>query len=327
MAEKNVFERKAFPNVGAWALCFALAAATGCQGQAGAGAADKSERKIKALVLTGQSNQYHNWVIQGKMLKQTLEKAGIFKVDMVVSPAKGQDMSGFKPDFAPYEVLVVDYEGDDWPQETQKAFVEYVKNGGGVVIVHATDNAFPKWEEFNEIIGVGGWGGRNEKWGPMVRWRDGKVEYDNSPGSAGTHPPAHDYQVINRNTEHPITKGLPGKWMHPADELYSKLRGPAKNLTVLSTAYCDPKRHGTGEHEPVLFTIEYGKGRVFHTVLGHAGPQDKAPIRCYDCVGFIVTLQRGAEWAATGKVTQKVPEDFPTADKVSVRSGYSALEG
>jgi type 1 glutamine amidotransferase len=51
---------------------------------------------------------------------------------------------------------------------------------------------------------------------------------------------------------------------------------------------------------------------VFHTTLGH-------DVAAMQCVGFIATLQRGAEWAATGNVTQKVPNDFPTADRVSLR--------
>ena len=100
--------------------------------------------------------------------------------------------------------------------------------------------------------------------------------------------------------------------MHAKDELYDRLRGPAENLHVLATAYSDPATRGAGFHEPMLMTISYGKGRVFHTTLGHA-------LEAIQCVGFITTLQRGAEWAATGKVTQKVPSDFPTADKTSSR--------
>ena len=100
--------------------------------------------------------------------------------------------------------------------------------------------------------------------------------------------------------------------MHSADELYARLRGPAKNLTVLATAFADKKKGGTGNHEPMLMTIAYGKGRVFHTALGHAGAQCRS-------VAFIVTYQRGAEWAATGKVTQKIPDDFPGPDEPSVR--------
>ena len=96
--------------------------------------------------------------------------------------------------------------------------------------------------------------------------------------------------------------------MHERDERYDRLRGPAKNMTVLATAYSDPDTGGSGRHEPMLMAIQFGKGRVFHTTLGH-GAYSR------ECVGFIATLQRGTEWAATGKVTQPVPDDFPTADR------------
>jgi uncharacterized protein len=119
--------------------------------------------------------------------------------------------------------------------------------------------------------------------------------------------------VVVRDRNHPITRGLPEKWMHAADELYSRMRGPGDNMTVLATAYSDPANRGTGHDEPMLTALSYGKGRVFHTVLGHDPP-------AMQCVGFIVTLQRGAEWAATGKVTVKAPADFPMADKVSTRA-------
>ena len=162
------------------------------------------------------------------------------------------------------------------------------------------------------MIGVGGWGGRNEKSGPYLYWKDGEIVRDTSPGPGGTHGPQHAFQLVVREPNHPVTKGLPEKFMHAPDELYSRLRGPAKNVTVLATAYNDPKHGGNDRHEPMLMAIDFGKGRVFHTALGHDAPQCRS-------VAFIVTLQRGAEWAATGKVTQEVPKDFPTADKPSVR--------
>jgi hypothetical protein len=109
-------------------------------------------------------------------------------------------------------------------------------------------------------------------------------------------------------------KGLPRRWLHAKDGFNLKMRGPAENLTVLATAYADPEFDiGTGEHEPMIFTIDYGKGRVFHTLMGHA---KNRPVDAIECVGFIVTFQRGAEWAATGNVTQNVPRDFPTATEV-----------
>ena len=110
-----------------------------------------------------------------------------------------------------------------------------------------------------------------------------------------------------------MTKGMPAACMHAGDELYANLRGPGMNMTVLGTAYSDPANSGTGKDEPILMALSYGKGRVFHTTMGHDIP-------ALSCVGFMVTLQRGTEWAATGKVTQKVPADFPTATEVRVRT-------
>jgi HEAT repeat protein/type 1 glutamine amidotransferase len=277
---------------------------------------------LQALIVDGQNN--HDWQGTTPVLKALLEETGMFAVDVATTPAKGQPMDSFRPEFANYDVIVSNYTGDAWPRATQEALVDYMENGGGLVIFHAADNAFPKWKEWNEMIAIGGWGGRNEKSGPMVRYRDGKMVLDHSPGRGGSHGPQHAFQLITRERHHAIMAGLPEKWMHSKDELYSTLRGPAKNMTILATAYADPAQRGTGEHEPALFTVQYGKGRVFHTVLGHAAEQCR-------CVGFIVTFLRGTEWAATGRVTQmEVPEDFPTADKVSQRAvisgDYDAIE-
>ena len=276
----------------------------------------EAEPPLKAMILTGQSAEWHPWRVSSPVLKRYLEETGLFGVDVATTPPKGGDMETYHPKFGDYDVVVIDYEGDNWSESTQTAFVEYIKSGGGVVFYHAANNNFPEWKEFNEIAGLSGWGDRDERWGPMVRFRDGKFVLDTTPGEAGDHGPQHVFQMINRVRNHPITRGLPEKWMHARDELYSKLRGPATNLTILSTAYADPEKGGTGEHEPLLFTIGYGKGRAFNTALGHA---NELPLTAIECVGFITTFQRGAEWAATGNVTQPVPEDFPTATEVSMR--------
>ena len=101
--------------------------------------------------------------------------------------------------------------------------------------------------------------------------------------------------------------------MHTKDELYQQLRGPAVNMTILATAYASPQYRGSDRHEPKLMTIDYGKGRIFHTTMGHDAVS-------FSGVGFITTLLRGCEWAATGKVTlTAVPDDFPTANESSAR--------
>jgi len=273
-------------------------------------AAALAQAPYKALIVDGQNG--HDWKSTTPVLKKVLEETKLFTVDVATSPPKGEDLSGFKPDFAAYDVVVSNYQGDEWPEETKKALVDYVSDGGGLVIYHFACAAFPKWKAYNEMTGLGGWGGRNEKDGPYVRWRDGKVVRDTSPGRGGGHGPMQPFQIVVRNPDHPITKGLPERFMHVPDELYGWLRGPAKNLTVLATAFAPKEKGGAGEHEPLLFTVEYGKGRVFQNALGHTAKELAS-------VAFIATFQRGVEWAASGKVTQEVPDDFPGPDEASVR--------
>lgn len=264
---------------------------------------------MQALIVTGQNN--HNWQRSSISLKYILEKSGLFAAEIMVSPRAGEDMSEFIVDFSPYDVVVLDYTGDDWPEETRENFVTYVENGGGVVVYHAANNAFPDWTDYNEIIGLGGWENRDEKSGPYVYIKDGEVVRDYSPGRGGSHGAQHEFLVQAYQPDHPILKGLPEKWLHIRDELYSELRGPAENLEILAYSYADEKFRGTGRNEPILMTVTYGKGRIFHTVLGHAGGGVYFP-PAMECAGFVTTLQRGAEWAATGKVTQKTPATFPS---------------
>jgi len=112
---------------------------------------------LKVLIVDGQNN--HDWKATTPPLKKMLEATGLFTVEVATTPAKGGDMSGFRPEFRAYRVVVLNYNGDDWPEATRAAFVAYVRGGGGVVAYHAANNAFTQWKEFNEIVALGGWGG------------------------------------------------------------------------------------------------------------------------------------------------------------------------
>lgn len=295
--------------------------------------------KLRALIIDGQNN-HGAWPETTMMTKSFLEDTGRFTVDIqrtqftwkggkllkefaledgkqyedLPQPKTDPD---FKPKFADYDVVVSNFgwKAAPWPQETQDALAQYMTDGGGLVVIHAADNSFPEWTEFNRMIGLGGWGGRNEKSGPYVYYnREEKLVRDTSKGNGGGHGPAHEYRLVVRTPDHPIVKGLPSAWLHTKDELYQQLRGPAENMTILATAFADPKYKGSDRHEPMLMTIDYGKGRIFHTAMGH----DQVSFRG---VGFITTLIRGCEWAATGDVTlTKVPGDFPTPTESSARN-------
>lgn len=269
---------------------------------------------LPVLLIDGQNN--HDYRATTPHLKQLLEETGLFKVEVATTPPKGGDMAQFKPNFDRYRVVVSNYNGEPWSPETQEAFEKFVREGGGFVSVHAADNSFPKWEEYNEMIAVGGWEGRNEKSGPYLRLRAGKWVHDPTPGRGGSHGQQHPFLVETRVPDHPIMKGLPTRWLHAKDELYDRLRGPAENVEVLASAKSTRESGGSGEDEPMLMAIRFGKGRVFHTTLGHNNGPDVTSQRC---VGFITTFQRGVEWAATGAVTQPAPKDFPSVTEVSLR--------
>lgn len=307
--------------------------------------------KLKVLILDGENN-HGIWPKTTFMMKSYLEETGLFDVEINrkqftwIGPHYNEvegvsDINelltiyplndgikrtsvdstkydpNFNPDFSKYDLVVnnLGWKSSEWPEATKRNFETYMKNGGGLILVHAASNPWADWEEYNKMIGLGGWSGRNEKSGPYVYYnKEEKLIKDPSKGICASHGPQHNFVIKTRAPKHPIMKGLPLKWLHGKDELYERLRGHGNNMTILSTAYSSEKygKKRTQRNEPMLMAINYGKGRVFHSTLGHMDYS-------MESVGFITTLQRGAEWAATGKVTQDIPKDFPKENTSSSR--------
>lgn len=337
---------------------FFLALLMSCQTNKSTVSVPENE-SIRVLIIDGENN-HGIWPKTTAMMKDYLEESGLFSVDvnrttfswqgphydksigldditslLEMYPINGVDEvtsveepkldKTFKPDFSSYDVIIsnMGWKASTWSAEVKKDFETYITQGGGLVIVHAANNSWGDWPAYNKMIGLGGWGGRSVETGPYVYYdADGEIVYDTGEGTCGSHGAQQEFVLTTRATDHPIMKGLPSQWMHAKDELYDRLRGPAENMTVLATAYSDmegngppwnKKMKGTGRHEPMLMAVNYDEGRVFHTAMGHMDYS-------MECVGFITTFLRGTEWAATGGVTQSVPDDFPSENEVSIRS-------
>lgn len=288
---------------------------------AGCGALAGNNEPLKVLIIDGQNN-HKIWPKSTQLMKHALMQTGRFEVDVYRTlytwnggellkefslddgkhyqdlPQPKTDPQ-FTPDFSRYDVVISNFgwKAAPWPESTQLAFENFVASGGGFVSVHAANNSFPNWKSYNEMIGLGGWGGRNEKDGPYVYFDEaGNQIIDNQIGDAGGHGQRHEFEVVVRDKSHPITRNMPSVWQQSEDELYNRLRGPAKNMTVLASAYDDKKFNGSGRHEPILMAISYKKGRVFHTTLGHDEP-------AFTNSDFMLSLLKGTEWAASGEVT------------------------
>jgi type 1 glutamine amidotransferase len=299
---------------------------------ASTGAAAVAQDKIKVLIVDGQNN--HNYKAMTPFMKEQLEKSGLFAVEVSTTPpaapkaAKTEtpeqkearekkveelkdQWAHWRPKFTDYKVVLSNYNGELWPPEVSAAFEEYVKGGGGFLVIHAANNAFSGWKEYDQMIGLG-WRGKD--YGARVFYDDAGVlqrqEAKDGPGAG--HGAQHEFLITVRDGEHPITKGMPKTWLHAIDELYQGQRGPAEKMQVLASAFADRSKGGTGVNEPMLWVIPYGQGKVVTNVMGHENG------KAVQCVGFNVIMLRSCEWLATGKVTVAIPENFPTAEKVSV---------
>ena len=293
---------------------FAFVFLTGCSLSQ---AQQQKDRKIAVLIVDGFSN--HDWKQTTALTSWILKESERFIVDISTIPADSAGQSAWLPPFNKYDVVIQNTNNIHntklrWPSRAERELEKYVRNGGGLYILHSANNAFPHWKAYDTMIGLG--------------WRSDTVGYAleiDSKRNIIRIPPGHGMgtghgdrfnAVINILNRHPINTAYPEQWQTANTEVYYFPRGPAENLTVLSYAYDSTSTHRMW---PVEWIVTYGQGRVYNSSMGHLWKGETYPV-AYRCVGYQTTVVRAVEWLATGKVTYPLPENFPTKDSPSLKS-------
>ena len=230
-------------------------------------------KKIRTLFLSGANN--HDWRLSTPYCWLLLGRTGRFSTTVTTDPSATLENAGGLKE---YDLFFMDYNGPAWSAAAQRNFEAAVSGGTGLVILHAADNAFVGWTEFEKMVGL--------------LWRDGTG-----------HGRFHEFPVTITDKSHPITRSLGD--FKTTDELYHRLvHLHGVKCQTLATAYSSAESGGTGGAEPAMVATQYGRGRVFHMVLGHIWPGDGPPnMIAFENQGFQQGLIRGCEWAATGDAT------------------------
>lgn len=278
--------------------------------------AQSHSEKSDVLIVDGFSN--HDWKQTSFLVKTILEQSGLFNVVISTAPAGSEDKGwkNWQPKFEDYDVIIqntnnISHKEIRWPKEVEKNLEEYVQSGGGLYILHSANNAFPKWDEYNLMIGLG-WRSIDEGIALQVKDNGEIVKIPANEEKSTYHGPRSD-EIIYTLNDHPINKDFPKAWKTPDMELYKYARGPAVNLTILSYA----KDENTNINWPVEWVVAYGNGRVYNSSMGHLWKGDTYPVG-FRCVGFQTVLIRATEWLATGKTSYKIPDNFPTQHKIEL---------
>jgi type 1 glutamine amidotransferase len=229
----------------------------------------------KALLLSGGKRQHHGYRDQALYLSALLENTGRYQITICEDAAILETSAMEK-----YDLLIVNADRRDdefkFTRSQQEAIFNYVRRGHGYVSLHAADNAARDWlPEWKEMLG-----GVFSHFGLP----DGKY-YKGS------------FTVKIIDTSSSITRGL--KDFKLTDELYYHVQMMPDVQPLAAIEYQDVAW-------PVAWTRIYGKGRVFHTVLGHRdfGPEKDDPLRNPDLGRLVV---QGIDWVAAGRPSAARP--------------------
>lgn len=276
-----------------------------------------AEPPVRVLIVDGFGN--HDWRRTTMLVREVLERRSDFVISVSTAPADTAEPNypSWNPDIAQCDVVIqtcndINRSGPLWNETARKSFEAFVSGGGGVFVLHSGNNAFPKWEAYNHMIGLG-W--RDKSFGKAIRVKpDETLEIiPAGEGNSTGHGERTD-RLIHRLGNHPIHQGMPRVWMTPKIEVYTWARGPAENIEILSWAE-DP---ATKERWPIEWTVAYGKGRIYTSTFGHVWKDEENPVD-FRCAGFQTLILRTVQWLAKRQVDEPVPADFPTETETSLR--------
>jgi type 1 glutamine amidotransferase len=280
--------------------------------------AGAAEPKIRVLIVDGFSN--HDWRQTTKLIRGVLSAAEKFDVAVTTAPAAedAAALAAWRPKFSDYQVVIQTCNDVSqqraWPAAVKKDFEEFVRNGGGVYIFHAAENAFVGWKEYEQMVALC-W--RNADFGTAIRVNEDGTLARIPPGAGtGTGHGERKDVLVTRLGDDPIHAGMPRAWLTPDMEVYYFARGPATNVQVL--AYARDSKPGQGWLWPVEWTTTYGQGRVYVSTYGHVWAGDVQPTRMR-CAAVQTLITRAVQWLAKKPITIPVPPDFPGTNAVSIR--------
>ncbi|MBU2950917.1 ThuA domain-containing protein [Tamlana agarivorans] len=282
------------------------------------GYSQTQQKAIEVLIVDGFSN--HNWQQTTFLVKKILEESGLFHVSVSTSPAtpEAEGWDDWNPEFSKYDVIIQNTNNYHnralrWPRGVEENLEAYVKSGGGLYILHSANNAFTHWTAYDEMMGPG-WREVDEGIAIQIDEHGEMLQIPSGEGKTTYHGKRND-EVVYILKDHPINKDFPKAWKTADLELYKYVRGSVKNVTVLS--YATDEENNV--NWPVEWTVNYGKGRVYNSTMGHIWKREVYP-EGFRCIGFQTTLIRATEWLATGKVTSKIPANFPTETTTQLAS-------